>query len=142
MNEGRNIHATCVATANGAVLILGPSGSGKSDLALRLIDRGAVLISDDRVTVRAVEGALHASSPGAMRGKIEVRGVGICTVPAEADAQQVALIVRLGEERERLPETAFETVDGIALPVLCLDPHRASAPIKVEMALAQGVGTT
>lgn len=141
MKKARNIHATCVATAKGAVLILGPSGSGKSDLALRLIDRGAILVSDDRVEVHASHGALFASSPGAMFGRIEVRGVGICTVPAQEEAK-VVLLVRLAEDEERLPETSFEMMEGISLPLLRIDPHRASAPIKVEMAIAQGVGTT
>lgn len=141
MKKGRAIHATCVATPHGAALILGPSGCGKSDLALRLIDRGAFLVSDDRVHVHAAEGSLIASSPGTMFGQIEVRSVGICTVPALAEAP-VTLVVRLGEEQERLPEPSFETVEGIALPLLYIDPHRASSPIKVEMALAQGVGTT
>lgn len=141
MTKGRTIHATCVATTNGAALIIGPSGIGKSDLALRLIDRGALLVSDDRVIVHADEGSLIASAPGAMFGHIEVRGVGICTVPAQAEAT-VALVVRLADAEERLPEAAFEVLEGITLPLLRLDPHRASAPIKVEMALAQGVGTT
>lgn len=141
MKLGATIHATCVATPHGAALIMGPSGSGKSDLALRLIDRGAVLISDDRVRVHATGANLIASSPGALFGQIEIRGVGICTVPAQAEAT-VTLVVHLGAEQERLPEPAFETIEGIALPLLRIDPHRASAPIKVEMALAQGVGTT
>ncbi len=140
MTKGTAIHATCVAASDRAVLILGPSGSGKSDLALRLIDRGALLVSDDRVALHVVGDALIASSPGSMFGQIEVRGIGICTVKAQANAQ-VALIVRLGDETERLPEPAFETLEGISLPLAIIDPHRASAPIKVEMALAQGVGT-
>lgn len=141
MNQRVSIHATCVAIGGKAALLLGPSGSGKSDLALRLIDRGAKLVSDDLVYVQAIDDTLKASSPGTMAGKIEVRGVGLCTVPAQAEAT-VALLVRLGEEKERLPEPQFETLEGIPLPLLHLDPHRASAPIKVEMALAQGVGTT
>lgn len=140
MTKGTAIHATCVAASDRAVLILGPSGSGKSDLALRLIDRGALLVSDDRVALHVDGDALIASSPGSMFGQIEVRGIGICTVKAQANAQ-VALIVRLGDETERLPEPAFETLEGISLPLIFIDPHRVSAPIKVEMALAQGVGT-
>lgn len=140
MRSGAHIHATCVALGERAVLLIGPSGSGKSDLALRLIDRGATLVSDDRVSIDLKDGNLIASSPGPMFGKIEVRGLGICSVRAQSEAI-VALVVKLGEESERLPEPHFETLEGIALPLLHLDPHRASAPIKVEMALAQGVGT-
>ncbi len=141
MSTARIIHATCVATDAGGVLLLGPSGSGKSDLALRLIDRGAKLISDDQVAVRCEDGKLFASATGAMFGKLEVRGVGICDVPAQRETL-VMLIVRLGDEGERLPDTPTETLEGIPLPLLTLAPHRASAPIKIELALSQGVGTT
>lgn len=140
MTGHRTIHATCVATKFGAVLLLGPSGSGKSDLALRLIDRGAQLVSDDQVSVRREGRLLMAASPGALFGKLEVRGVGICDVPARREAN-VALLVRLCDEEERLPEASTETLEGIMLPLLRLAPHRASAPIKVELALAQGVGS-
>ncbi len=141
MSLARTIHATCVATDKGAVLLLGPSGSGKSDLALRLIDRGAVLISDDRVVVRREDDRLVAEAPGAMFGNMEVRGVGICNVPAQREAT-ILLIVHLGEEGARLPDASTETLDGITLPLLRLDPHRASAPLKIEMALTHGVGST
>lgn len=141
MSGTRHIHATCVATDAGGVLLLGPSGSGKSDLALRLIDRGAKLVSDDQVAVRCEDGKLFASTTGAMFGKLEVRGVGICDVPAQRETL-VTLIVRLGDERERLPDTPTEILEGIPLPLLRLAPHRATAPIKIELALSQGVGTT
>lgn len=141
MSVPRNIHATCVATDAGGVLLLGPSGCGKSDLALRLIDRGAKLVSDDQVVVRREDGRLIASTTGALFGKLEVRGVGICDVPAQRETV-VTLIVQLGDEGERLPEAPTETLEGISLPLLRLAPHRASAPIKIELALSQGVGTT
>jgi serine kinase of HPr protein (carbohydrate metabolism regulator) len=141
MSVARNIHATCVATDAGGVLLLGPSGSGKSDLALRLIDRGAKLVSDDRVAVRREDGKLIAATPGALFGKLEVRGVGICDVPAQRETV-IALIVHLGDEGERLPNAPTETLEGISLPLLRLAPHRASTPIKIELALSQGVGTT
>jgi len=141
MSVPRNIHATCVATDAGGVLLLGPSGCGKSDLALRLIDRGAKLVSDDQVVVRREDGRLIATTTGALFGKLEVRGVGICDVPAQRETV-VTLIVQLGDEGERLPEAPTETLEGISLPLLRLAPHRASAPIKIELALSQGVGTT
>jgi len=141
MSVPRNIHATCVATDAGGVLLLGPSGCGKSDLALRLIDRGAKLVSDDQVVVRREDGRLIASTTGALFGKLEVRGVGICDVPAQRETV-LTLIVQLGDEGERLPEAPTETLEGISLPLLRLAPHRASAPIKIELALSQGVGTT
>jgi serine kinase of HPr protein (carbohydrate metabolism regulator) len=74
------IHATCVAIGGQGVLIMGPSGIGKSDLALRLIDRGATLVSDDYTEIELVEGALTGRPPATIAGKIEVRGVGIVTM--------------------------------------------------------------
>ncbi len=141
MSGTRHIHATCVATDAGGVLLLGPSGSGKSDLALRLIDRGAKLVSDDQVALRPEGGTLIAATPGPLFGKLEVRGVGICDVPAQRETV-VTLIVRLGDVEERLPQDQTEILEGISLPLLRLAPHRASAPIKIELALSQGVGTT
>lgn len=141
MSGTRQIHATCVATVAGGVLLLGASGSGKSDLALRLIDRGAKLVSDDQVVVRREDDKLFAATTGAMFGKLEVRGVGICDVPAQRETV-VTLIVRLGDDEDRLPDARTETLEGISLPLLRLAPHRATAPIKIELALSQGVGTT
>ncbi len=140
MSAAGTIHATCIATGAGGVLLLGPSGSGKSDLALRLIDRGAKLVSDDRVALRVENEKLIAATPGALFGKLEVRGVGICEVPAQPEVV-VALIVELGDEGDRLPNGPTTTMEGITLPLLKLAPHRASTPIKIELALSQGVGT-
>lgn len=128
------VHATCVAIEGRAVLIAGPSGSGKSDLALRLIDRGAALVSDDYTELTAEKGRLLASPPERIAGKIEVRGVGI--VGREwTSAVPVCLIVDLSAPVERLPEAATMAVAGVVLPSLGLAALEASAPIKVEAAL-------
>ena len=74
------LHATAISINGQAVLLIGPPGSGKSDLALRLIDRGALLIADDQVALTEVDGVLHASAPAATAGLIEVRGLGIAAV--------------------------------------------------------------
>lgn len=118
------------------MVIEGPSGSGKSDLALRLIDRGAVLISDDRTTVTRDGDRLIARAPSSMAGRIEVRGLGIATFAHVASAP-VALVVRLADEDQRLPERRVRRIAGVAVREVTLDPHRASAPIKVELALSQ-----
>ena len=130
------LHATAVVRDGAAVLLTGPSGAGKSDMALRLIDRGWGLIADDQVLLEALDGALIASSPERIRGLIEVRGVGIETVEAAAPAP-VVLAVALGPETERLPEVAFGTWLGVLVPLLTLDPHPASAPIKLDYAFAR-----
>lgn len=126
------IHATAVAVAGQGVLFVGPPGSGKSDLALRLIDRGAQLIADDRVHI-AADGKLHA--PAALAGLIEIRGIGIVPKPA-VQGVFAALVVDLAAEPQRLPERAVREIGGISLPAIALSAFEASAPLKVELAVA------
>lgn len=130
---GRRLHASAVAIAGRGVLILGASGRGKSDLALRLIDRGAVLIADDRVELAARGGRLQACALATIHGKLEVRGIGI--VDCDAAAAPIALVVDLDGAPERLPEPTALELEGIAIPSVALTPFDASAPIKVELAL-------
>jgi len=129
------IHAGCVAIGARGVLIAGRSGAGKSDLAVRLIDRGAVLVSDDYTRVRAENGALVAEPPETIAGRIELRGVGIVDKPYLGRVQ-VALLVDLDLAPERLPEPGRREIAGVALPVIGLGGLEPSAPIKVEAALA------
>ena len=134
------LHATAVAIRGHAVLLIGPPGSGKSDLALRLIDRGAVLIADDRVVLTRVGDDLIAAPPATIAGLIEVRGVGLIAVPHVAGVR-VALVVDLAAPPERLPEAMMHPVAGIRVPAVALDAFEASAPLKVERALtAFGTG--
>ena len=116
--SSETIHASTVAIDGRAVLIGGPSGSGKSDLALRLIDRGAVLVSDD-YTDRPPDGdGLVASAPPKIAGKIEVRGLGIVEMPSAVDVP-VALFVDLDAAPQRLPEPGeTRTLAGVAVPVV------------------------
>jgi serine kinase of HPr protein (carbohydrate metabolism regulator) len=130
------LHATCVAVGGRGVLITGPSGGGKSDLALRLIDRGGVLVSDDQ-TVLAVEGErLMAAAPATIAGQIEVRGLGIVAMPQRSPMPDSHLI-ELGASVERMPEPRRRSLCGIAVPAIALDPFEASAPIKAELALGE-----
>ena len=130
------IHATCVAIDGRAVLIEGRSGTGKSDLALRLIDRGAMLVCDDRVRIEAVGGRLMAHAVPTIAGRIEVRGIGIATLPFLAEAP-VALLVMLDASVKRLPEPIFRRLAGIDIAAIALDAFEASTPIKIELALRQ-----
>ncbi|MFB0873523.1 MULTISPECIES: HPr kinase/phosphorylase [unclassified Sphingobium] len=132
--SSETLHATSVAIDGRAVLLCGPSGAGKSDLALRLIDRGAVLVSDDYTLVKRIDGRLLATAPGTIAGKMEVRGIGIVVMPSLAEAP-VALLVDLADKVERMPEAARRWVAGVEVPLVTLAPLEASAPVKVELAL-------
>jgi HPr kinase/phosphorylase len=130
------VHGTVVAIDGAGVLLRGPSGSGKSDLALRLIDGGGVLVADDRVVLSGTGGRIEASAPEAIHGKLEVRGVGIVALPATR-VSVLGLVVDLVESGavERLPKAAETVLVGVALPLLRLAPFEASAPAKVRVAL-------
>ena len=129
------VHATCVALGARAVLLTGPPGSGKSDLALRLIDRGWRLVADDQVELTVGgDGELLASAPATIAGRIEMRGVGIVERPA-AVAVPVTMVFDLAARPERLPEAQTIALSGVTLPCLALAPFDASAPLKLEAAL-------
>lgn len=133
--SSETIHVSSVSIGGRAVLIGGRSGAGKSDLALRLIDRGATLISDDYTFVRRDKGKAIASAPERIAGKIEVRGVGIVGMET-AQEVPVALHIDLSGEPVRLPDGKERiAVAGIPVPSVALDGHHASAPLKVEAAL-------
>ncbi|WP_066479901.1 MULTISPECIES: HPr kinase/phosphorylase [unclassified Sphingomonas] len=133
--SAETVHASAVAIEGRAVLIEGRSGVGKSDLALRLIDRGAQLISDDYTLVQRRGRQLVASPPEPIAGKIEVRGVGIVPLPFVRDVP-VAMIVRVDDHPDRLPdEIEQRRLAGIAIRVMPLPALEPSSPIKVEMAL-------
>jgi serine kinase of HPr protein (carbohydrate metabolism regulator) len=135
--SSETVHMNAVAIDGRAVLIGGLSGKGKSDLALRLIDRGARLVSDDYTIVRRVDGRLVASAPATIAGRIEVRGVGILEFPHDEDVP-IGLLVDLDREVERLPEDGgTRMLAGMEVPVIGLSGLEASAPIKVEAALRQ-----
>ena len=132
--SGGPIHAGCVAVGGRGVLISGRSGAGKSDLALRLIDRGAALVSDDYTELALSGGRLFARAPESIAGKMEVRGVGIVERRAQADVP-ICLFVDLDRAPDRLPEVASTSIEGAELPTVTIAALEASAPIKVELAL-------
>ena len=133
--SAETLHASTVAFDGRAVVISGPSGSGKSDLALRLLDRGFILVSDDQTIVRKDGDGLVASAPPTIAGKLEVRGIGIVDME-RADNVPVALVVELTSEIQRLPDDSRERVIlGVAVPLIGIDAAAASAPSKVALAL-------
>ncbi|MES3081808.1 HPr kinase/phosphorylase [Sphingomonas faeni] len=132
--QSDRLHATTVAIDGVAVMIEGVSGSGKSDLALRLIDRGATLVSDDQTLVVRSGEILLARAPTTIVGRIEVRGIGIIAVPYVGDVP-VGLVVRVDSPVERMPERRLRTIVGIDVRQVAVDPFEASAPIKIELAV-------
>ncbi|MGE0850287.1 MAG: HPr kinase/phosphorylase [Hyphomicrobiaceae bacterium] len=142
------VYGTCVALGRTAALLRGPSGSGKSDLALRFLfvaRRGPaaleapILVADDQVLVRRDGRRLLARAPETIKGKLEVRGVAIVEVKSLVEAD-LALVVDLvpGREVERLPEEdASARILGVDLPRVRLSPWETSAPIKLVIALAR-----
>ena len=133
------VHGTCIDVAGAGVLLRGPSGSGKSDLALRLIDRGARLVADDQVEVTAAGGDLVAVAPTALAGLLEVRGLGVLRIETAVSAR-LELVVDLvaPEAVNRMPEGQMAEIEGVALPLLRLAPFQASAAAKVRLAAARG----
>lgn len=136
------VHATSIAINGHGVLIAGPSGAGKSDLALRLIDRGATLVSDDYTHVRAEKGTVIASSPETIKGQMEVRGLGVIAMPC-ANEIQVSLLVEAQKAdmpTERMPLVPeLRDICGVALPLFRIGLLEASAPLKVELALTRSI---
>jgi len=154
MSKSLNIHASCIllgragavfqAPEDAGILLLGDSGSGKSDLALRLIAAGAELVADDRTELSAEDDTLFAAAPPALAGLIEVRNLGIVALPHWPRAR-IALAVDLGPDGtpERLPEAArWPPPDELGLPesvwppMVRIDPFTPSAPVKVALAAA------
>ncbi|MDO9381338.1 MAG: HPr kinase/phosphatase C-terminal domain-containing protein [Hyphomicrobiaceae bacterium] len=142
-----HIHATCIALAGAAVLIRGPSGSGKSDLALRCLalpphalwGPSPQLVADDQVLLTKHDGLLRAASPATIRGKLEVRGLGIleCDAISNAKVCLVADLVPPGTTVRFPEQTALVTLFGVDVPHLQIAPFEQSAPLKLLLALAR-----
>jgi HPr kinase/phosphorylase len=140
------LHGTCVSVGGAGVLILGEPGSGKSTLALRLIDEPGYgisgtllrseLVADDQVIVTSDQGNLMASAPATLRGKLEIRGLGIVTLATPLSVP-LALVVKLQDDSaiERLPDPATFDILGLALPLVEIDGKLPSAPARLRAAL-------
>jgi len=127
--------ATGVAIGGRGVLIEGASGTGKSSLALALIDRGATLIGDDGVLLEPRGERLWALPPPNISGLLEIRNVGLANLPASPAA--VALVVRLDSNAPRLPQAAgIAVLAGVSVPLIRLYPGSMCLHLRAEWALA------
>ncbi len=133
MQTSHRMHGSCASRDGQAVLLIGPPGSGKSDLVLRLLGRGFQLVADDRVFIQ--DGTV--SAPAALFGLLEVRGLGIVRLPAIASAH-LALVADLSERADRLPEPA--THAELCVPLIRIDAAAASAPDRIALALDCALG--
>jgi HPr kinase/phosphorylase len=133
MHSQWRMHGSCVSKDGDAVLVVGPPGSGKSDLVLRLLSRGFELVADDQVTIS--NGV--ASSPKELAGLLEVRGLGIVRLPYRAHARLV-LVVELDERADRMPMPRNHP--ELNVPVVPIDAAAASAPDRVTLALQCAIG--
>lgn len=136
----QTLHGTIVDIAGAGVLLRGDSASGKSDLALRLIDRGAVLVADDRFMIRDDKKGPVAFAPEKLYGYLEVRGVGILSLPAIKTCRlRLAVDLVPSGDVPRLPKPYNVQIDGITVPALALNAFEISTPIKIELAAANPV---
>lgn len=131
------VHATTLDIAGLGVLILGPSGAGKTDLALRLIVEGALLVADDQTLVEMRGDEIWATAPATIAGLIEVRGVGVLPAAIKR-ATRLALAVELTTSPERMPARRSWSLPGSPnqIPLIELSPFEASAPAKLRLALS------
>ena len=140
------LHGTCVSVGGHGVLILGVPGAGKCDLALRLIDQPGLgllarpmrsaLVADDQVVITRQKDRLVASAPQLLKGKLEIRGLGIVGVKPIARVD-LALVARLGPRTSiaRMPDTAAFEILGISLPVVDIDATADSAAARLRSAV-------
>ena len=135
------LHASCVAFQGAGLLLLGVPGAGKSALALRLMERGFLLVADDQVEITATEAGLLASAPAELAGLLEIRGLGVFERVAHAPARLVAAArLRPAATIARLPEPSRWRAQGLELPEFPLDAADVAAPERALWALRASMG--
>jgi hypothetical protein len=133
MTSVPTLHATSIVFCGRGLLLVGASGSGKSDLALRIMDAGGSLISDDYTELSVKDDQLFGSPPDAIKGMIEVRGVGLLKVPYIRSARLDVLVMCESKTViERLPPVIHTNIEGIRLRQLSLYPFESSAVAKLR----------
>ena len=135
-NHQKQVHATCISQDGSGILIRGLSGTGKSDLALRLISDGAQLVADDQVTIDNVNGSIIAWAPPSLKGLLEVRGIGIIRMPS-LHSVPIRLLVDLNQHEniQRIPNNKVTKLAGVNISKIDLWAFETSAVAKVKIAL-------
>ena len=129
----RIVYASCVEWNGSGILLCGKSGSGKSDLCLRLTDSGAKLVADDQTEITNENGRLTASCPESLQGMLEIRGIGIVRTPFIPKTEiKLKLDLQTAEKIDRMPLPAKEDIEGVSVPVLKLNPFEASVLPKIK----------
>jgi len=141
------VHGSCIAIGGHGVLLTGPSGSGKSDCALRLLDDGAMLVSDDQtcLTPDISRNSLNATAPESIKGLLEIRGLGIVRWDSVDNAPLRLVIAGCDADKvERMPDLTSRdmqaTFGDILVPQLQFDLRHAATPAKIRAALAVVTG--
>ncbi|MDI9408342.1 MAG: HPr kinase/phosphatase C-terminal domain-containing protein [Candidatus Pacebacteria bacterium] len=137
MDKQISLHASCVALDGLAVLLRGSSGSGKSDLALRLVEAGGILVADDQTKLTVTEdGQILTSPPPILAGLLEVRGLGLMRLPYRSAVPLLTVFDLVPMARiERYPEPQFIDLLGVKLPLWQIDPFTASAVAKIKVSV-------
>ena len=135
MAHPERVHGTCVVFCGRGLLIRGPSGSGKSDLALRLIDAGGSLVADDQTEISRVGDTLAANAPESIKGLIEIRGFGLVRMPVAGAVRLDAVIQCEQGPIERMPEQTALRFHDVAVPLYYIHPFEASAVAKIRAIL-------
>jgi serine kinase of HPr protein (carbohydrate metabolism regulator) len=133
-NPSQKIHATCISVEGTGLLFRGPSGSGKSDLALRMMEHNSQLIADDWVDLTLQGDVLIAQAPIRLKGLLEVRGVGIIEVPYGISIRVLGVIDLVDSNKiQRLPVHQTAILLGVKIPIYQINPWEISAIAKVQL---------
>lgn len=129
-------HASCIEWTGTGILLCGAPGSGKSDLCLRLIELGAILVADDRTELEQQGTELTAYPPARLEGLLEIRGIGIVKMPFKKQTRiKLKVILCRTDEIARMPEEETELIENVEIPVIRIDAFTASAPAKIRLAV-------
>lgn len=129
------LHGSAVRLGDKGILLLGKSGRGKSDLALQMIDQGAILVADDQISIRREGDRLIAKAPARLAGLLEVRGLGVVRQPYMESPLDLVVDLDLDEEETRVPDPLSVSWHGLDLPKIRIQAKAASAVAKIRFAL-------